>query len=48
MTTRKPGRERADERTMAINLGPALEDMAVAPIVYRRALDLGIGTWLDL
>ena len=45
---RKPGRERADERTMAMNLGLALDDMAVAPEVYRRARDRGLGTWLRL
>jgi ornithine cyclodeaminase/alanine dehydrogenase len=44
----KPGRERADERTMAINLGLALDDMAVAPEVYRRARARGRGTWLPL
>jgi ornithine cyclodeaminase/alanine dehydrogenase-like protein (mu-crystallin family) len=45
---RKPGRQRADERTMAINLGLALDDMAVAPEIYRRARERGIGTWLAL
>jgi ornithine cyclodeaminase/alanine dehydrogenase len=44
----KPGREREDERTMAINLGLALDDMAVAPEVYRRAKDGKVGTWLAL
>jgi len=44
----KPGRERVDERTMAMNLGLALDDMAVAPEVYRRARDRGLGTWLAL
>jgi ornithine cyclodeaminase/alanine dehydrogenase len=44
----KPGRERADERTMAMNLGLALDDMAVAPEVYRRARANGLGTWLAL
>ncbi|MEM2929865.1 MAG: ornithine cyclodeaminase family protein [Thermoproteota archaeon] len=44
----KPGREREDERTMAMNLGLALEDMAVAPEVYRRAVEKGVGTWLRL
>ena len=44
----KPGRERADERTMAMNLGLALDDMAVAPEVYRRARARGRGTWLRL
>jgi len=44
----KPGRERGDERTLALNLGLALEDMAVAPEVYRLARERGIGTWLAL
>jgi len=44
----KPGRESPHERTMAANLGLALNDMATAPIVYRRALERGIGTWLPL
>lgn len=44
----KPGRERDGERTMAINLGLALDDMAVAPEIYRRAKERGLGTWLPL
>ena len=44
----KPGRQSGNERTMAINLGLALDDMAVAPEVYRRAIERGIGTWLPL
>ena len=44
----RSGRERDDERTMAMNLGLALDDMAVAPEVYRRAKERGIGTWLTL
>ncbi len=44
----KPGRERADERTMSMNLGLALDDMAVAPEIYRRAKERGMGTWLAL
>ncbi len=44
----KPGRERPEERTLAVNLGLALDDMAVAPEVYRRALEKGLGTWLPL
>jgi ornithine cyclodeaminase/alanine dehydrogenase-like protein (mu-crystallin family) len=44
----KPGRERTDERTLAINLGLALDDMAVAPEVYRRAASRGLGTRLSL
>jgi ornithine cyclodeaminase/alanine dehydrogenase len=42
----KPGRQGMNERTIACNLGLALEDIAVAPLIYRRALDQGIGTWL--
>lgn len=45
---RKPGRERPDERTMAMNLGLALEDMALAPTIYRLAKERGIGTPLPL
>jgi ornithine cyclodeaminase/alanine dehydrogenase len=45
---RKPGRESDDERTLAINLGLALDDMAVAPEIYRRAVEKGIGTRLPL
>lgn len=44
----KPGRENDRERTMAVNLGLALDDMAVAPEVYRRAVERGVGTWLEL
>jgi ornithine cyclodeaminase/alanine dehydrogenase len=48
VTGRKPGRETPEERTAACNLGLALDDMATAPIIYQRALDKGIGTWLPL
>ncbi len=44
----KPGRQNPSERTLAINLGLAMDDMAVAPEIYRRAKALGIGTWLTL
>ena len=48
VTGRKPGRESDSERTMACNLGIALDDMATAPLVYRLALAKGLGTWLSL
>ncbi len=48
VTGQKPGRQSAAERTIACNLGLALDDMATAPILYRRALERGIGTWLEL
>jgi ornithine cyclodeaminase/alanine dehydrogenase len=44
----KPGRELADERTLAMNLGLAIDDMAVAPEIYRRAKDMNIGVELAL
>ena len=44
----KSGRESAKERTIACNLGLALEDMAVAPLVLKRATKLGLGTRLPL
>lgn len=43
----KPGRRREDERTMAMNLGLAMEDVVVAQEIDRRARALGIGTWLE-
>jgi ornithine cyclodeaminase/alanine dehydrogenase len=48
VTGRKPGRESDTERTMACNLGLALDDMATAPLIYQRAVEKGIGTWLPL
>jgi ornithine cyclodeaminase/alanine dehydrogenase-like protein (mu-crystallin family) len=44
----KPGRERAEERTLAVNLGLALDDMAVAPAVFHLARQRGLGTPLPL
>jgi ornithine cyclodeaminase/alanine dehydrogenase-like protein (mu-crystallin family) len=44
----KPGRQSDTERTMAINLGLAMDDMAVAPEIYRRAKAKGLGTLLSL
>ena len=44
----KPGRETPFERTMTANLGLALDDMAVAPIIFRKAVKKGFGTWLPL
>ena len=44
----KPGRQRPDERTMTINLGLALEDMATAIRIYRRARSAGMGVELPL
>jgi ornithine cyclodeaminase/alanine dehydrogenase-like protein (mu-crystallin family) len=44
----KRGRENARERTMTANLGLAIDDMAVAPKIYERALEMGIGKRLPL
>jgi ornithine cyclodeaminase/alanine dehydrogenase len=45
---KKLGRQKAEERTITANLGLAIDDMAVAPILYRRALEKGIGRKLPL
>lgn len=45
---RKPGRETSEERTITINLGLALDDMATAILIYRRAREMGIGLELPL
>ncbi len=43
---KKQGRESASERTMTANLGLAMDDMAVAPTIFQRAVEKGIGVWL--
>lgn len=48
VTGRKPGRETPEERTMACNLGLALEDLAVAPLIFERAVANGVGSWIPL
>ena len=45
---KKPGRELDNERTMSMNLGLALDDMATAIRVYQRAKERGIGAELPL
>jgi ornithine cyclodeaminase/alanine dehydrogenase len=45
---KKPGRENDHERTMSMNLGLALDDVATAILIYREANRLGIGTELPL
>jgi ornithine cyclodeaminase/alanine dehydrogenase-like protein (mu-crystallin family) len=45
---RKPGRQKPGERTIACNLGLALDDLATAPLIYQRATEKGVGTWLAL
>jgi ornithine cyclodeaminase/alanine dehydrogenase len=45
---RGPGRQSDAERNICINLGLALDDMATAILVYRKALEKGIGSHLPL
>jgi ornithine cyclodeaminase/alanine dehydrogenase-like protein (mu-crystallin family) len=47
-TGKKQGRDSQTELTIAANLGLALDDIAVAPLLYARAKEKGIGTWLPL
>ncbi len=48
VTGKKPGRENDTEKTIGCNLGLAMDDMAVAPSIYQRAVEQNIGTWLPL
>jgi len=48
VTGAKPGRETPDERTMTANLGLSIDDMAVAPLIVKKAKEKKIGTWLNL
>jgi len=40
------GRQSDSQRIIAMNLGLALDDLATAPLVYRAAVEKGLGTWL--
>jgi ornithine cyclodeaminase/alanine dehydrogenase len=44
----RPGRRSEDERTMSMNLGLAIEDVATARILYQRAVAQDVGTELPL
>ena len=44
----RPGRQDEKERTLAINLGLAMDDMAVAPTIYQCAKEMGLGIELPL
>jgi ornithine cyclodeaminase/alanine dehydrogenase-like protein (mu-crystallin family) len=48
VTGKKKGRENEEEKTFAANLGLAMDDMAVAPLIYKLAVEKKIGTWLSL
>jgi len=45
---KKPGREKKDEKIICANLGLAMDDMATAIKIYKKAVDSSIGTWLEL
>lgn len=42
------GRKKLSDIVTSINIGIALEDMTVAPIVYFKAREAKIGTWLEI
>jgi ornithine cyclodeaminase/alanine dehydrogenase-like protein (mu-crystallin family) len=44
----RPGRRDGRQRTMTMNLGIAMADIATASLVYRRATEAGAGTRLPL
>ncbi len=44
----KPGRQSPEERAMAINLGLAMDDMAIAPTIYKLAKEKRLGQILEL
>jgi len=46
VTGKKKGRETPEERTFVANLGLAMDDMVVAPLIYKKAVEKNIGTWL--
>ena len=44
----KPGREEKYEKIICSNLGLAMDDMATAIKIYKKAIENNIGTWLEL
>jgi ornithine cyclodeaminase/alanine dehydrogenase len=48
ITGKVEGRKTQNDVITSINIGIALEDMAVAPLVYQKALKNTVGFWLDL
>lgn len=42
------GRVNDQQVITVINIGLALDDMAVAPLIYQRAMEKNCGVWLDL
>jgi ornithine cyclodeaminase/alanine dehydrogenase-like protein (mu-crystallin family) len=48
VTGKIPGRTKPEQRTMAMNMGIALDDLAVAPLVFEKARSAGLGVRLPL
>ena len=48
ITERKPGRSSDGQRTMSMNLGLAIEDVATARVLYEKAVAAGVGVELPL
>ena len=44
----RAGRENASEKIICANLGLAMDDMATAIRIYKKAVENNIGTWLEL
>jgi alanine dehydrogenase len=47
LTGSAPGRCDDDEITVFGSLGLAVEDLAAAALTYRKAEELGAGTWVE-
>jgi ornithine cyclodeaminase len=47
LTGERPGRTSPDEITLFKSLGLAIEDLAVADYLYRKARELNAGTWIE-
>jgi ornithine cyclodeaminase/alanine dehydrogenase len=43
-----PRRSSENQRIIAMNLGLAIDDMAVASLVHKAAEEKGLGVWLDM
>jgi ornithine cyclodeaminase len=47
LTGQKPGRTSRDEITLFKSLGLAVEDLAAANYLYRKAKELNAGAWVE-
>jgi ornithine cyclodeaminase/alanine dehydrogenase len=47
VSCQKKGRENPHERIMAMHLGSAISDVAVAKLIHQKALKEGSGSWLE-